>query len=102
MRPLPSCFETVRSVRAAFPSRHPYFTMNSFFQPCPAELTSAQRQHWDRRRQTAERLLDQHAAAPAPDAETLTHLQHYVRGEITLGQLIGRLLDAQARHQVQR
>ena len=71
---------------------------DSSFQSRPLGLTSTQRREWDQRCQTAERILDQHAViSPRADAEVMAHLQPYVRGEITLGQAIGRLLDYQAR-----
>lgn len=74
--------------------------MDSQFYPCPDGLTPAQQHRWAYRCQVAERLLDRQAATTPPDTETLTHLQHYVRGEINLGQLIGRVLDCQARRGV--
>jgi hypothetical protein len=68
------------------------------FPPHPAGLTLAQQHAWDQRCQTAVRILEQQAATTTgPDAEMLVCLQPYVRGEITLGQAIGRLLDHQAR-----
>ena len=71
--------------------------IESLFYPCPDGLSPAQQQRWHHRCQVAERLLDRQAATAPPDAETLTHLQHYVSGTISLGQMIGRVLDCQAR-----
>ena len=71
----------------------------SSFPPLPAGLTPAQERAWTQRCWTAGRIIAQQAAtAGGPDAEVIIHLQPYVRGEITLGQAIGRLLDHQARH----
>lgn len=68
------------------------------FLPLPAGLTPAQECEWHQRCWTAGRILAQQAATTGgPDAEVVIHLQPYVRGEITLGQAIGRLLDHQAR-----
>ena len=68
----------------------------SCFQSVPTGLSAQQRQEWDYRRQNAERILAKQAQAD-PHLETVAHLQHYVNGDITLGQAIGRVLDAQAR-----
>lgn len=66
--------------------------------PCPAGLPTAQQQAWEQRHQTAARILARQTdPAPAADSAVLAHLQHYVRGEITLGQAVGRVLDHQAR-----
>lgn len=67
--------------------------------PQPTGLSPIQQRAWGQRCQTAVRILDQQAATTTgPDTEMLVYLQCYVRGEITLGQAIGRLLDHQARH----
>ena len=74
-------------------------TVYASFPPHPAGLTPTQQRAWDQRCQTAVRILDQQAATTiGSDAEMVAHLHCYVRGEITLGQAIGRLLDHQARY----
>jgi len=71
----------------------------SSFPPHPTGLTPAQERAWNQRCQTAGRIIAQQAAITGgPDTEVIVHLQPYVRGEITLGQAIGRLLDHHARH----
>jgi hypothetical protein len=71
----------------------------SSFLPLPDGLTPGQERAWNQRCQTAGRIIAQQAATTGgPDAEVIIHLQPYVRGEISLGQAIGRLLDYQARH----
>jgi hypothetical protein len=70
----------------------------SCFTSLPSGLSPEQRLHWTRRQHVADCAVEFLAAHNKPlDSPIFAHLQHYVSGEISLGQAIGRILDYLAR-----
>jgi hypothetical protein len=64
------------------------------FLPVPADLDPQQRQSWANRQYVADCAVDFLTARAKPlDGPVVAHLQAYVRGESTLGQSIGRIVD---------
>jgi|GEM_PF-6924064 hypothetical protein len=60
----------------------------------PPNLSPEHRLHWTRRQHVADCAVEFLTAHNKPlDGAIFAHLQHYVNGEISLGQAIGRIVD---------
>jgi hypothetical protein len=67
------------------------------FMPMPQNLNEDQRKDWLRRQRTAESTLAiQALGGTQPNAETISHFQRYVSGEITLAQAIAQVREQMA------
>jgi hypothetical protein len=67
------------------------------FMPMPQNLNEDQRKDWLRRQRTAENTLAiQALGGTQPNAETISHFQRYVSGEITLAQAIAQVREQMA------
>lgn len=69
----------------------------SNFTLMPQNLNDDQRNDWLRRQRTAENTLAiQALGGTQPNAETISHFQRYVSGEITLAQAIAQVREQMA------
>ncbi|MBD2770270.1 hypothetical protein IC235_20480 [Hymenobacter sp. BT664] len=67
---------------------------SSYFTSLPPGLNSEQCLLWARREHVANCAVEFLITHNRPlEGPILTHLQHYVNGEISLGQAIGRIVD---------
>jgi hypothetical protein len=67
------------------------------FKPMPQHLNEDQRKDWLRRQRTAENTLAiQALGGTEPNAETISHFQRYVSGDITLAQAIAQVREQMA------